>query len=281
MPLKLDAHQHFWTFEQSEYKWIEEWMDPLRRDITPADLDPELAEAKIDGTIAVEARGSLAETENLLRIAAETDFVRGVVGWLPLTDPKLEALLERYTNNPKLIGLRHAISAEPDSGYMFRKDVNQGISLLKKFDLTFDLSFTPHQLPICLDFVDQHPEQTFVLDHLAKPYIRDQKIEPWKGQIRELAKRPNVFCKLSGLATEADIENWIPKDLDPYLDTVLEAFTPNRLMFGSDWPVCLLATDYQRWVRTIEHWTSKLTATEQESIWSTTARRAYRITEIL
>lgn len=278
IPHTIDAHQHFWTFEPSNYNWIEPWMTPLRRDIDPALLRPELELANIDGTIAVEARGNIEETENLLNIADRTDFVRGVVGWLPFADSNFEALLDKYAANKKLCGIRHAINVEPDPTYMDREDFNAGIRLLKKHDLAYDLSFQPPQLSRCLGFVDRHPDQTFIIDHLAKPYIREKKLEPWKSEIEELAKRPNVFCKTSGLTTEADMENWIPADLDPYLNTVLEAFTPARLMFGSDWPVCLLGTSYQRWKETIDAWIAPLSESEQQAIMGGTTMRAYKLT---
>lgn len=273
--MNIDAHHHFWTFEQSRYEWIEPWMNPLRRDYGPSDLAPELSQSGIEGTILVEARGHIEETETLLAIANSVDFAQGVVGWLPLWEEGVERYIEKYAANPKLRGMRHAINAEPDPDFMNRRDFNRGIDLLEKHGLAFDLSFQPPQLATCLDFIDAHPNQTFILDHLAKPYIRESRIEPWKARIEALAERPHIYCKVSGLATEADRDSWTEPQLHPYLDIALDAFTPDRLMFGSDWPVCLLATGYKRWRDTIDAWLEPLSPSERRRINGETAEEAY------
>ena len=275
--LRIDTHQHFWTYDPANYSWIGPSMAALQRNFSGSDLEPELLAAGIDGTVAVEARGHLEETEQLLSIAERTPFVRGVVGWLPLTEPGVEGLLERHLTRPKLRGLRHWLGSASDLEYMFRKDLERGLSLLARTGLAYDLMLWPPQLGMASAFVDRHPNQVFVLDHFAKPFIASAQLEPWRAQLRELARRPHVYCKVSGLATEADWQSWQPSDLQPYLDAALEAFTPQRLMFGSDWPVCTLATGYVRWAETIQRWTAALSPAEQERILGGTAVEVYRL----
>jgi L-fucono-1,5-lactonase len=274
---RIDTHQHFWTYVPDDYAWIGADMAALQRDYGPAELEPQLRAAGIDGSLAVEARGHLQETDNLLRIAEQTPFVRGVVGWLPLTLPDVDALLERYAENPKLKGVRHWMGPGTDLHYMSNETLHRGVFLLERHRLSYDLMLWPPQLATAPTFVDRHPNQTFILDHFAKPYILEQKLEPWQSQLRELARRPNVYCKLSGLTTEADPARWTVKDLEPYLQTALEAFTPQRIMFGSDWPVCTLATSYARWVQTVEDLIRPLTTAERERIMGGTAAEAYRL----
>jgi L-fuconolactonase len=274
---RIDTHQHFWSFVPESYSWIGAEMDVLRRDYTPADLEPELGRAGIDGTIAVEARGHLDETNHLLAIAALTPFVRGVVGWLPLTDPDVQALVEQYAAQPKLKGVRHWMGAANDPEYMSNPALHQGVSLLAAAGLAYDLMLWPPQLAAATRFIDRHPRQVFILDHFAKPYIKARQLEPWRRELTELAQRTNVYCKLSGLTTEADHERWSVDDLRPYVDAALEAFTPSRLMFGSDWPVCTLATSYARWRETVTALTAKLTETEQMYILGATAEEAYSL----
>jgi L-fuconolactonase len=275
--MRIDTHQHFWTYSAANYPWI----DPatvVARNFSPVDLRPELSDSGIQGTVIVEARAQIQETRDLLQIANESEFVRGIVGWLPLVDPKLEGLLDEFAGQPKLRGLRHAIAAEPDPEFAARPDFNRGLALLARRGLRYDLSLVPTCLKSSIALVDRHPEQIFILDHLAKPYIRAGEIEPWRQDFKELARRPNVYCKISGMVTEADWQHWTPAQLRPYLDTALEAFTPQRLMFGSDWPMCLLATSYASWVGTVEAWAHALTETERERLWSGTAVEAYGLT---
>jgi L-fuconolactonase len=274
---RIDTHQHFWTYEPENYTWIGPDMSALRRDFAPDELEPQLRAAGIDGTIAVEARGHIEETDNLLRIAGQTDFVRGVVGWLPLTQPEVETLLDEYTRHPKLKGLRHWMGADTDLNYMSSEELHRGVFLLEPLGLSYDLMLWPPQLASAPRFVDRHPNQLFILDHFAKPYIRAGQLEPWRTELRELARRPNVYCKLSGLATEADPARWTLADLQPYFEAALEAFSPGRLMFGSDWPVCTLASSYSRWVETVQALTAPLSAIERERIMGGTAVEAYRL----
>lgn len=275
--IRIDTHQHFWRYQPENYAWINDEMAALQRDYAPAELEPLLHEANIAGTVAVEARGHLAETDHLLAIAEQTAFVRGVVGWLPLSEPGAAQLLERYAAHPKLRGLRHWLGASHDLDYMFGAALQRGVALLAPTGLSFDLMLWPPQLASASAFVDRHPNQIFILDHFAKPYIRDGQLEPWRSQLRELARRPNVYCKVSGLTTEADWQSWQPEHLAPYLDAALEAFTPRRLMFGSDWPVCTLASGYVRWAQTIAKWAGTLSAAEGDRILGGTALEAYRL----
>jgi L-fuconolactonase len=252
-------------------------MERVRRDFVPADLEPEMKAAGIEGTVLVEARGHVEETETILSIANANNFVRGVVGWLPTTSDNFAALLERFASEPKIRGIRHAIGAEPDPGFIERSDFNRSVAMLRGHDLAFDIMVWPNLLGKVPAFVDRHPNQVFILDHCAKPYIREGKMEPWLADMREVAKRPNVYCKMSGLATEADWEKWKASDLRPYLDAVLEAFSPQRLMFGSDWPMCLVATTYADWFATISDTIAPLSESERERILGGTAIEAYRL----
>jgi L-fuconolactonase len=274
---KIDTHQHFWTFRPESYSWIDASMSALQRDFGPADLEPELQAAGVDGTLLVEARGHLEETDNLLAIAARTPFVRGVVGWLPLTEPGVAVMLEHYSRQAKLRGLRHWLGPISDGEYMFGSALHRGIGLLRAFGLTYDLMLSAPQLHHMPAFVDRHPNQIFILDHFGKPFIRERKLEPWRSELSELAKRPNVYCKISGLATEAQWGSWTLDDLTPYLDAALQAFTPERLMFGSDWPVCTLAASYSRWSESVHTWLQKLSPPERARILGGTALEVYRL----
>ena len=274
---RIDTHQHFWAYVPENYDWITADMAVLRRDYAPAELRPLLERGNVAGSVVVEARGHLDETRNLLRIAAETDFVRGVVGWLPLTEPRAGAWIEQLSSNPALKGVRHWMGPPNEVSFMTQEALHDGVALLEGAGLTYDLGLWPPQLPAAATFVDRHPRQVFVVDHFAKPFIGARELEPWSRDLRALARRPNVYCKLSGLATEADHERWSLDDLRPYMDVVLEAFGPRRLMFGSDWPVCTLAASYQRWVETVEALLSGSSAEERDRIWGGTAIEVYRL----
>jgi L-fuconolactonase len=273
--MRIDAHHHFWDYSPAEYGWIDERMERIRRDFGPEDLEAELAAAGIDGVVSVQARQSLAENRALLAHAARHEFIRGVVGWAPLVDPQVGKTLEALKRNPKLKAVRHVLHDEPDDRYMLREDFQRGVGLLKQFGLVYDILIFERHLPQTLQFVDRFPDQVFVLDHIAKPKIAAGELAPWQGLIVELSHRPNVYCKVSGMATEADWNAWTPESLRPYFDTVLSAFGPRRLMFGSDWPVCLVATDYVRWAETVDGWIADLSAAEQERILGGTAVEAY------
>ncbi len=242
--MRIDSHQHFWKYSEAEYPWMKaQW--PIRRDYLPEDLAPELARAGLDGCVAVQARQSLEETRWLLELADGSPMIRGVVGWVDLRSEQVEAQLELFAANPKLVGVRHVVQDEPDERFMLGKAFQRGISKLKGFGLSYDLLVFPNQLSAAIELVGAFPDQSFVLDHLAKPAIRDGTLSPWDAHIRALALHPNVMCKVSGMVTEARWNGWQPADFPPYLDLVLEAFGPDRLMFGSDWPVALLAAQYE------------------------------------
>ena len=242
--MRIDAHQHFWVYDSQEYAWIDESMAKLRRDFVPGDLKLELDRAAFQGCIAVQARQTLEETHWLLKLAAEAPFILGVVGWFDLRSPQLHSDLEALASHPKLVGVRHIVQSEPDDDFLLRPDFLRGISMLEEFDLAYDILIYDKHLPVAAEFVRQVPRQRFVLDHLAKPQIRNQELHPWTQGIHKLAAHANVFCKLSGLVTEAHWQNWKPEDLVPYLEVALECFGPDRLMIGSDWPVCTVAASY-------------------------------------
>jgi len=275
--MRIDAHHHFWQYDPVEYDWIGDAMRAIRRDFLPADLRREIGQVGIDGVVSVQARQTLEETEWLLRLARENDFIRGVVGWVPLVDPAVRGHLERLAANPMLKAVRHGLQGEADDRYMLRDDFNAGIRAVHACGLAYDILIFERHLPHAIEFVDRHADQVFVVDHIAKPRLRDNALEPWRGHILELAKRPHVFCKMSGLVTEADYAAWTEAQLQPYLETVLEAFGPQRLMFGSDWPVCLVACDYGRWHEIVNRFAARLSPDEQASLFGGTATRAYRL----
>jgi len=275
--MKIDAHHHVWKYSPEEYGWIDEEKAVIRRDFLPPDLRAEIDAVGIDGVVSVQARQSVEETETLLGYSDQHDFMRGVVGWAPLISPSVKEDLERFSSHPKLKAVRHVLQDEPDDHYVSRGDFNRGVAELQQFNLIYDILIFERHLPQTIEFVDRHPNQVFVLDHIAKPRIKDNLITPWRENISELARRANVSCKISGMVTEADFQNWTEAQLQPYLDTVLEAFGPSRLMFGSDWPVCLLACRYGRWFEIVSKFIARLSSAEQERILGGTAVEVYRL----
>ena len=275
--MKIDAHHHFWKYSAEEYGWIDEAKALIRRDFLPPHLREEIDAVGIDGVVSVQARQSLEETAELLRYSDQYEFMRGVVGWAPLVNPSVKGDLERFSQHPKLKGVRHVLQDEPDDHYISRDDFNLGVAELRRFNLAYDILIFERHLPQTIEFVDRHPNQVFVLDHMAKPRIKDNLITPWRENISELARRPNVSSKISGMVTEADFENWTEAQLQPYLETVLQAFGPSRLMFGSDWPVCLLACGYERWFEIVSRFIGRLSSAEQERILGGTAAEVYRL----
>lgn len=272
--MKIDAHHHFWNYNAAEYGWIPNAEPNLRRNFGPVDLQRELAITGIDGVVSVQARQTIEETRWLLELADTNSFIRAVVGWVPLVSGKVADDLDRFGGHPKLRAVRHVLQDEPDA-YMARDDFNRGLSLLAARHLVYDILIFERQLPAAIQLVDRHPNQIFVLDHLAKPRIREHILQPWRDLLFEMSRRPNVFCKLSGIITEADHSTWSPADLKAYVDTALEAFGPSRLMFGTDWPVCLLAGSYERWHTTVAELTARLSVDEQAWLMGRTAVRAY------
>jgi L-fuconolactonase len=275
--MNIDAHHHFWRYTEAEYGWIDDSMSTIRRDFLPQHLRTEIGAAGIQGVVSVQARQTLEETRWLLAMAAQNDFIRGVAGWVPLIDADAGEHLSGFSKEPKFRAVRHVLQGEPDERYMLRADFNRGIDALADFGLVYDILILERQLPQAIEFVDCHPDQVFVLDHIAKPRIRSGVVEPWRSNITELARRENVYCKVSGMVTEAETANWTPDQLRPYFDAVLEAFGPSRLMFGSDWPVCLVACGYERWAQTVRRFASDLSADEQAELFGGTAAKAYRL----
>ena len=274
--MKIDAHHHFWHYNTQDYGWISDEMAVLRRDFLPADLKPELDRAGIDRVVSVQARQCIEETEWLLKLAEENDFIAGVVGWLPIASPEFPALLEQFAANPKLRAIRHVVQDEPDDRFILGEAFNRGIDRLLNTHLVYDILIFERHLPYAIEFVKRHAEeQVFVLDHIAKPKIAAGEMQPWADNLRKLAAFPNVFCKLSGLVTEADIHNWTPDQLRPYVENVLDAFGPERVMFGSDWPVCTCATNYSAWRVLVGEFISRLSEHEQAQIMGGTALKAY------
>lgn len=256
---------------------MSESMSALRRDFTVRHLRSALEESGIDGAVAVQARQSLEETEWLVDLARDHPFMQGVVGWVPLIERNVREPLDNFARHPKLKAVRHVLHDEADDFYMLREDFNRGVDLLKEYGLVYDVLIFERQLPQTLKFVDRHPQQVFVVDHIAKPRIKEGLLSPWRENIFELAKRKNVYCKLSGMVTEADWSAWSDSDLQPYFDVVLKAFGPERLMFGSDWPVVIPASGYKRWVETVQTLILKLSDSEQTQIFGRTASAAYRL----
>lgn len=273
--MRIDAHQHFWRYDPAEYGWISDSMRLLRRDFLPPELRRAATEAGIQGAVSVQARQTVRETRFLLDLARDDPFLRAVVGWVPLVDPGVSRMLEEFAGEPKFKGCRHVLQDEADDSFMLRADFNAGIRAMTAAGLVYDILIYERHLPQTLEFVDRHPDQVFVLDHIAKPRIREGSFATWSERMRELARRPRVYCKISGMVTEADWSGWTESDLLPYLDVVLEAFGPSRLMFGSDWPVCLVATGYGRWARFVAGFAARLGEPERDRILGGTAAEAY------
>lgn len=274
--MRIDAHQHFWTYDAARYPWIGAELKDLARDFGPTDLAPLLREEEIVGSIAVQARQDLDEIVELLAHAKEHDEVLGVVGWVDLSSDEAAGQLDRF-DCEQLLGLRHVLQDEPDDEYMLGAAFQRGLSLLAARGLVYDLLIFPRHLPVALKLVDAHPDQVFVLDHLAKPFIKSGELEPWRTQLAELARRPQVSIKLSGMVTEADWANWTAADLVPYLDAALEAFGPERVLFGSDWPVCTLAASYGEVCATLQSWAEAQGSEFQAGLWGENAARIYGI----
>ena len=254
---------------------MNESMEVLKKDYQPDDLLLEIESKGIDGVVSVQADQSMLETDELLGHAARHDFIKGVVGWFPLADPSVEELLVKYAENPWLKGVRHVVQDEPDDRFILGEAFNDGIRKLSQFELVYDVLIYERQLAPSIEFVDLHPDQAFVLDHVAKPRIGDGMMEPWKSQMFKMARRENVSCKLSGMATEANWEQWTIDDLRPFMEVALDAFGPSRLMFGSDWPVARLAVEYGPWVDLCREFISGLSENEIEAIDGGNASRVY------
>lgn len=273
---RIDAHQHFWKFDPVRDSWIDETMQKIQRDFLPEDLLPLLQENQFSGCVAVQASQSEDETNFLVNLAAKNDFIKGVVGWVDLRDVTIEERLKDFSSNKIIKGFRHVVQGESDD-FMLRKDFQNGIAALKQFNYTYDILIFHRQLPAAISLANQFPDQSFVIDHIAKPDIKSGDILSWKKGIEEIAKAENVWCKISGMVTEADWKTWKTDDLKPYLDVVFENFSTDKLMFGSDWPVCNVASDYAEVVKTLEDYISQLSLPNQNKIWHENATSFYKI----
>jgi L-fuconolactonase len=272
--MRIDAHHHLWRYTSKEFGWITDDMALLRRGFLPPELEQQMASAGVDATVVVQARQTVDETEWLLQQAAASDAIAGVVGWGPIADADFEKSIEPLLSHRKLVGLRHILQSEP-AGFLGGEDFNRGIRYLTANRLTYDVLVYSAQLNEVIEFVDRHPNQRFVIDHCAKPQIKNAELEPWKRQMMELARRSNVWCKVSGLVTEASWQVWSLEILRPYLDTVLEAFGTERCMAGSDWPVLLVAATYKKWWSVLEQYTSGFKSEECSAFFGGTARSFY------
>lgn len=275
--LIIDAHHHLWKYNPRDYAWMSDAMTILQRDFLVPELEQVTRASGVEGTVVVQARQTTEETAWLLDLAAHHPSILGVVGWVPLADPNVGINLEHFAQQPKLKAVRHVLHDEPDDFYILRDDFNRGVHQLQSLSLAYDILIFERHLPQTIAFVDRHPNQIFVLDHIAKPRIRDGVLSPWQENITELAQRENVYCKVSGMTTEADWNTWTPGTLRPYFDVVLAAFGPRRLMFGSDWPVSTLAGSYATWVSTFRSFINDLSPNEQEHICRSSALAAYRL----
>jgi len=275
--VKIDAHHHFWRYTTEEYGWINDAMRVIRRDFFPADLAATLKPERVDGVVSVEARPTLEETRWLLSLAKEHSFIKCVVGWVPLADKSVGGLLDELKADPRLKGVRHLVQGEPDPKFLEGSAFNAGIREVTAHSLVYDLLIFARQLPASIAFVDRHPNQIFVLDHIAKPVVQGLPDPTWARNMRDLARRENVYCKFSGVITEVPGWQWTPELLRPYFDVVMEAFGPARLMFGSDWPVCLVASEYARWIDFVEKCAAPLSSGERSSLLGGTATEAYKL----
>lgn len=276
MNKRIDTHQHFWKFDPIRDSWIDDSMHKIQKDFLPENLLPLLIENGFSACVAVEAHQSEEQTNFLLDLSQKHDFIKGVVGWVDLRDKNVANRLGHFSNYEKLKGFRHVVQAEKDN-FMFGKDFRNGIAELKQFNFTYDILIFHRQLPAAIDLVNTFQDQAFVIDHIAKPDIKSGNIATWKKDIIEISKAENVMCKISGLVTEADWNTWNKADLRPYLDVIFENFSADKLMFGSDWPVCNLAADYAKIVKTLEEYISPFSAQDQHQIWFENAKSFYKL----
>jgi len=275
--MKIDSHHHFWRYNTDDFGWISDPMARIRRDYLPADLAPEIKALGIDGVVSVQARMTTEETRWLLELADKNPFIKGVVGWIPLAEKSAATELDRFAANSKLKGVRHVVQGQP-AGFLDSPAFNAGIREVTARKLVYDILIFANQLEEATRFVDRHPHQVFVLDHIAKPIVQGPPDVIWMKQIRDLARRENVACKFSGVVTEIPgFAPWTPADIRPYFDIVLEAFGPRRLMFGSDWPPCLVSSEYARWHETVSAFTTPLSPDERARILGDTAAEWYRL----
>mgnify|MGYP000707402700 FL=1 len=273
----IDSHQHFWKYEPVKHSWIDDDMSVIRKNFLPSDLAKVYQENSIDGCVAVQADQTLEETDFLIDLASINNFIKGIVGWVDLRAENIENVLEKYSTDKIVKGFRHVVQGEADHNFLLRPNFSRGISLLEKHNFTYDILVFPHQLGSVLEFVKKFPHQKFVIDHIAKPYIKDGYFEGWATMVTAIGKHENVSCKMSGMVTEADFNTWTPEQIHPYMDTALEAFGSKRILFGSDWPVCLVAGNYSKIKKLTTDFISQLSQIEQNSIMGNNAIEFYNL----
>jgi L-fuconolactonase len=273
----IDSHQHFWIYEAEKHAWIDDDMKVIRKDFLPEDLQLVYQHNDVDGCVAVQADQTLAETDFLLALAKKNDFIKGVVGWVDLRASDIDEVLRQYSTFSKLKGFRHVVQGEADHNFMLRSIFLNGIAALEKYNFTYDILIFPHQLGAALELVRRFPNQKFVIDHIAKPYIKDGFYDGWTALMKTIGEHQNVYCKLSGMTTEADYNYWTPEQIEPYMQLVLEAFGANRILFGSDWPVCLVAGNYTKTKELVTNFIAKLNSEEQAAIMGGNAVQFYNL----
>jgi L-fuconolactonase len=275
--MRIDSHQHFWKYNPIRDSWINEEMSVIKRDFFSRDLKPLLVESRIDGCVAVQADQSEEETLFLLEQAKQEPMVKGVVGWVDLKSPAIQGRLDYFSQFKKIKGFRHIVQGEPDNEFLLRKDFCNGIRLLQQFNYTYDILIYPRQLEAAIKFVYQFPEQAFVIDHLAKPIIKEGRLDNWKKEMAALASFGNVYCKVSGMVTEANWKTWKEDDFKPYLDLVFNVFGTKRVIYGSDWPVCLVAASYKNQLAIVENYLASFSESERNDVMGKNAVRFYNL----
>lgn len=273
----IDSHQHFWQYEPVKHSWIDDEMAVIRRDFMPSDLQKVYQENGVDGCVAVQADQTLAETDFLIDLASKNDFIKGIVGWVDLRGEDIEQVLEKYSQYKIVKGFRHVVQGEPDHNFLLRPNFLRGISALEKNNFTYDILIFPHQLGATLEFVKRFPNMKFVIDHIAKPYIKDGFFDGWENQMKAIAKYENVSCKVSGMITEADYKTWTEGDLKRYIDVVFEAFGTERILYGSDWPVCLVAGNYSQVKNIVTNYIADLSEAEKAAVMGKNAIKFYNL----
>lgn len=275
--LRIDAHQHFWNFDPAKHVWMNEEMGVLKKNFLPSDLEPLLKKCNIDACVAVQANQAEEENDFLFELANQNEMIKGIVGWVDLKSEYLLERLEHYSQISKIKGFRHVIHDEPDLDFMIQPSFMKGVSALKKYGYTYDILIFAAHLPNTLKFIKNLPNQAFIIDHIAKPKIKKGEIETWEKQLKEVAKFENVYCKISGMVTEADWLNWQKEDFTKYLDTVVNAFGTKRILYGSDWPVCTLAATYENQYTIVKEYFSRFSQTEQDLFFGGNATHFYNL----
>jgi len=273
----IDSHQHFWKYESVKHDWIDDNMAEIRKDFMPLDLQEVYTKNNIDGCVAVQADQTLEETDFLINLSEEHNFIKGIVGWVDLRAQNIEEVLEKYSKHSKVKGFRHVVQGEADHNFLLRPDFLRGIAALEKHNFTYDILVFPHQLGAVLEFVKKFPNHKFVIDHIAKPYIKDGFYDGWAIQMQAIGKLPNVYCKLSGMITEADYNTWTTEQITPYMQLTLDAFGAKKVMYGSDWPVCLVAGNYKKVKKLVTDFIAHLSSEEQSAIMSENAIEFYKL----